>query len=364
MSESAEQQLSQALLERLGPLIITVENQLKDLAQGQVLLQSNISALSTELDMTQTELDKVHDTFARLPHYVAKVVAMRNTIATVTTLSRKLKRRANQVATAREKQAVKAQATRAKEQAYDQAVAAVQAAPSTLPRPQVSRQSSASVLPSTLNSQAQDRPRTPTRITSTQGPTMASVPDTSAASSQLPSQTQPSASAPASIGLPFPLPAKPAFPVVSAMRSSSRAGTPPPSLSPGISPLLSGKASSEEATTPPTSTSGTGALIGGESEMGSEQGEQVERVDLFPQVSTALDDTLIGGSEVEVVRVRRKKKVVTSKSSASSIASTSTTASSKKPQTKIKSTRSVLNAQQPGSQESHNQSESRDMTMA
>ncbi|KAF9365391.1 hypothetical protein BGX34_010213 [Mortierella sp. NVP85] len=358
MSDSAEQQLSQTLLERLGPLIITIENQLKDLAQGQVLLQSNISALSTELDMTQTELDKVHDTFARLPHYVAKITAMRNTIATVTTLSRKLKRRANQVATAREKQAVKAQATRAKEQAYDKAVAAVQAAPSTLPRPQVSRQSSASVLPSTLNSQAQDRPRTPTRITSTQGPAMASVPDTSAVSSQLPPQTQPSASAPASIGLPFPLPAKPAFPVVSAMRSSSRAGTPPPSLSPGISPLLSGKASSEEATTPPTSMSGTGALIGVESEMGSEQGEQVERVDLFPQVSTALDDTL-GGSEVEVVRVRRKKKVVTSKSSASSIASTSTTASSKKPQTKSKSTRSVLNAQQPGSQE-ESATESRD----
>lgn len=88
--------------------------------------------------------------------------------------------------------------------------------------------------------------------------------------------------------------------------------------------------------------------------------EQGERVDLFPQVSTALDDTLIGGFEVEVVRVRRKKKVVTSKSSASSIASTSTTASSKKPQTKIKSTRSVLNAQQPGPQEQESQSESRD----
>ncbi|KAF9962083.1 hypothetical protein BGZ72_010689 [Mortierella alpina] len=73
----------------------------------------------------EEQLDNVHDTFAKLPLYIAKLNAMKNTIASVTVQSRKLKRRADQVAVGREKQAVKSQAARAKEQAYDQTVAAV-----------------------------------------------------------------------------------------------------------------------------------------------------------------------------------------------------------------------------------------------
>ncbi|KAG0197408.1 hypothetical protein BGX28_009102 [Mortierella sp. GBA30] len=49
---------------------------------------------------------------------------MKNTVASVTAQSRKLKRKAEQVAAGREKQAIKKEAARAKEQAYDQAVAA------------------------------------------------------------------------------------------------------------------------------------------------------------------------------------------------------------------------------------------------
>ncbi|KAF9539365.1 hypothetical protein EC957_005463 [Mortierella hygrophila] len=124
MEESPEQLMSQALLEKLEPLIHTIESQLRDLGQGQVILQGNVAQLSSEINMTQAELDKVHDTFARLPHYIAKLTAMKNTIATVSVMSRKLKRRAEQVAIGREKQNNKAQAARAREQAYDQTIAA------------------------------------------------------------------------------------------------------------------------------------------------------------------------------------------------------------------------------------------------
>ncbi|KAF9128295.1 hypothetical protein BGW39_005201 [Mortierella sp. 14UC] len=125
MDDSPEHLMSQALLEKLEPLIHTIESQLRDLGQGQVILQGNIAQLSSELNMTQAELDRVHDTFARLPHYIAKLAAMKNTIANVSVMSRKLKRRAEQVTIGREKQNNKAQAARAREQAYDQTIAAV-----------------------------------------------------------------------------------------------------------------------------------------------------------------------------------------------------------------------------------------------
>ncbi|KAG0240376.1 hypothetical protein BGX31_001997 [Mortierella sp. GBA43] len=158
MSDSVDQLLSQALLEQLGPLINRVDKQLRDLAQVQVLLQGDIAEISGELESTQTELDRVHDTFARLPHYVAKVTAMKNTIASVTTLTKKLKRRASQVAVSREKQAVRAQVTKAKEQAYDQTIAAVQAAPSTPTRPSISRQASTSTIPSGIGTSQYSHP--------------------------------------------------------------------------------------------------------------------------------------------------------------------------------------------------------------
>ncbi|KAI8360635.1 hypothetical protein B0O80DRAFT_494785 [Mortierella sp. GBAus27b] len=335
MSDSVDQLLSQALLEQLGPLINRVDKQLRDLAQVQVLLQGDIAEISGELESTQTELDRVHDTFARLPHYVAKVTAMKNTIASVTTLTKKLKRRASQVAVSREKQAVRAQVTKAKEQAYDQTIAAVQAAPSTPTRPSISRQASTSTIPVRPHSPASERPNTPTRPSSTLIQGAVTKPAVTSSTSS-------------STSLPFPLPTKPAIPAISAIRPSSRPGT-PPSHSPGISPRLSGKPSSREATPPPTSESSVTA-IGTESEAASEQGEQVARVDLFPQVSSI-------GAEVEVVRVRRKK-VVAPKSSASSIASTSTTASKKTPSSKTKSTRSAQAQQSPSSQSSPHESKS------
>ncbi|KAF8980838.1 hypothetical protein BGZ46_003656 [Entomortierella lignicola] len=294
MEDSVEHQLSQALLEKLEPLINTVESQLRDLAQGQAILQNNVAQLSTELDLTQIELDKVHDTFARLPHYVAKLTAMKNTIASVTALSRKLKRRADQVAIGREKQAVKMQMARAKEQAYDQAVAAVQV--TTFSSPLQSSTSTAS--PAPISGQSQD----------IEGEACIQSPQSQSPSSM------------ASIRLPFPLPAKPAFPVVSTMRSSF----------PKASPLASGKMSDRDiVTSSPTAVS---------SPSFEADGQPQERVDRFPQVSSIQDDgstTVTNPSEVEVVRLRRKKKPA-SRSSTSSIASISTTTSIKPPRQSTK----------------------------
>ncbi|KAF9165874.1 hypothetical protein BGX20_000426 [Mortierella sp. AD010] len=307
MNDSVEQQLSQALLEKLEPLINTVESQLRDLAQGQVLLQSNVAQLSSELSLTQEELDKVHDTFARLPHYVAKLAAMKNTIASVTALSRKLKRRADQVVIGREKQAAKMQVARAKEQAYDQAIAAVQAT-ATSSQPQSSRHSSSSISSIPISSVAHDS-GTPTQTTAmTTGTGLV----TGGVSIQ---STQNQGPSPSSTRLPFPLPAKPAFPVVSTMRSS---GSPPP--------LLAGKISDRDI----VASSSSATVVSTQSF--DNTGQLQERVDRFPQVSSLQDDasiTAASSSEVEVVRLRRKKKPV---SKSSSIASVSTTTSTKRGQ--------------------------------
>ncbi|KAF9352222.1 hypothetical protein BGX26_009926 [Mortierella sp. AD094] len=319
MDDSVEQQLSQALLEKLEPLINTVESQLRDLAQGQVLLQSNVAQLSSELSLTQVELDKVHDTFARLPHYVAKLAAMKNTIASVTALSRKLKRRADQVVIGREKQAAKILVARAKEQAYDQAVAAVQAT-STSSQPQSSRHSTSSMSSIPISSVAHDISGTPTQTA-----TMATGTGLVAGGVSIQSPQSQQSSPASSARLPFPLPAKPAFPVVSTMRSS---GSPPPSISPNMSSLLAGKISDRDMVVSPSSATTA------PNQSFDNTGQLQERVDRFPQVSSIQDDasiTAASSSEVEVVRLRRKKKPA-SRSSTSSIASISTTTSTKRGQ--------------------------------
>ncbi|KAF8925381.1 hypothetical protein BGZ58_000861 [Dissophora ornata] len=361
MDQPVERQLSEAFLERLGPIISTVESQLRDLAQDQTTLQENVAQLSSELNMTQAELDKVHDTFARLPHYIAKLAAMKNTIVSATALSRKLQRRADQVAIGREKQAVKQQANRVKEQAYDQAVAAVRVAPSAPSQQQPSGKSSESISPTPPNTQIHDVPKTPTPSSMPASPSLLTVTSMKAATaavavlesatakavsmaSRASSQSQQSQQSSSGLRLPFPLPAKPAFPVVSTMRPSSRSGSPSSSLSSGMSPLLSGKDSERDMTASPASATTSRSLDSG---AGIDQSQ--EREDRFAQVSYGQDDASIaavGSSEVEVVRLRRKKKSAP-KSSASSISSISTNASTKKSQgTKTKSTKSTLGAQQ------------------
>ncbi|KAK3841972.1 MAG: hypothetical protein J3R72DRAFT_146554 [Linnemannia gamsii] len=306
MEDSPEQFMSQALLEKLEPLIHTIESQLRDLGQGQVILQGNVAQLSSELNMTQAELDKVHDTFARLPHYIAKLTAMKNTIANVSVISRKLKRRAEQVAIGREKQNNKAQAARAREQAYDQTIAAVR---SKIPGPAAS----ASTQP-----QAQ----------SSSGTASAGGTSSGQASSPLSPQSRPTLSMP-SIRLPFPLPAKPAFPIVSTTRSSSGSGSPPPSSSQRLSPMLSGRGVETPTGTPPGELYPEQTSERPDSNSNSPQQPLVDR---FPQISVGTNDAIqaVGSSpmEVEVMRLRRKKKAG-SKSSASSVASTGTTSSKK-----------------------------------
>ncbi|KAF9930161.1 hypothetical protein FBU30_000829 [Linnemannia zychae] len=291
MDESPELLMSQALLEKLEPLIHTIESQLRDLGQGQVIIQDNIAQLSSELSMTQGELDKVHDTFARLPHYIAKLTAMKNTIATVTATSRKLKRRAEQVAIGREKQHNKAQAAMAKEQAYDQEIAAVQS------------------------------------IGSGQAPSASAGGIGEALGSQNPPPLSPQSRSPSSmpsIRLPFPAPAKPAFPIVSTMRTPNGSGSPPPSTLQRLSPNLSGRGIISSALGSP----GEPNLDPSEEQFDSNtNNSQQPLVDRFPQITSISDDAIKaeGSSmEVEVVRLKRKKKA-RSKSSASSIASTGTT---------------------------------------
>ncbi|KAG0315033.1 hypothetical protein BGZ97_008722 [Linnemannia gamsii] len=309
MEESPEQLMSQALLEKLEPLIHTIESQLRDLGQGQVILQDNVAQLSSELNITQAELDKVNDTFARLPHYIAKLAAMKNTIATVSVMSRKLKRRAEQVAIGREKQNNKAQAARAREQAYDQTIAAVQ-----------SKSSGPAASTST-------EPQTPSNsATGTAIGTVGEASRSQAFSPLLP-QSRPTISMP-SIRLPFPLPAKPAFPIVSTSRSSSGTGSPPPTSSQRLSPMLSGRG---VETSRIVSTGELGPEQASEQVDSNSNSPQEPLVDRFPQISSTTDDSLkaVGPSmEVEVVRLRRKKKAG-SKSSASSVTSIGTTGSKK-----------------------------------
>ncbi|KAG0056090.1 hypothetical protein BGZ83_006351 [Gryganskiella cystojenkinii] len=295
-----EQQFSQALLEKLEPLILNVDRQLRDLGQGQTILQEQMSQLSLELGASQSELDRVHDTFARLPHYIAKVAAMKNTIASVTVQSKKLKKRSDLVVLGREKQLAKAQASRAKEQAYDQTIAAVKgpAGPST---PTASATSPRPLSPGSASPLAKS-----SVSTATSGGTIFMSPNTSSSSLLAPVRTPimaESISTTPSRTLPFPLPAKPAFPIVSTTR-------PPSSASPS----------------PPPST--TASII-----MDTASPPQ-DPVDRFPQVSSSAgggtdqdDDELaaaISPLAVEVVRLRRKKKTG-SKSSLNSTTSTSTT---------------------------------------
>ncbi|KAG0319230.1 hypothetical protein BGZ99_005231 [Dissophora globulifera] len=350
MDLSTEHQLSLALLEKLEPLVLTVQSQLRDLAQGQVILQSNIAQLSSELSITEAELDKVHDTFARLPHYVAKVTAIKNTIASVTVISRKLQRRADQVVIGREKQAARQLASRAKEQAYDQAVAA--AVVRTTPSGSSQEQDSLT--------QTHDRPGTPTRapipvspspLTATsmraataavsvlESATAAAVSMASRAAASSASQSPQSSSPIPGLRLPFPLPAKPAFPVVSTMRPSSTSGS-PTTLPSTRAPQSSGRDSDRNTTGSPVS----GNSVDIHDRIQGEDG----REDRFPQVSSLQQEdassAAVGlSTEVEVVRLRRKKKKDTSKSSGSSTASVSTTASAKKTiGTKTKTSKSAL----------------------
>ncbi|KAF9905924.1 hypothetical protein EC991_001165 [Linnemannia zychae] len=312
MDDSPEQLMSQTLLEKLEPLIHTIESQLRDLGQGQVILQGNVAQLSSELNMTQTELDKVHDTFARLPHYIAKLVAMKNTIANVSVMSRKLKRRAEQVAIGREKQNNKAQAARAREQAYDQTIAAVQS--------KTSKSASASTQPQAQSSSGS--------AIGGAAVTSGGTSSNQASSPQSP-QSRSTISMP-SIRLPFPLPAKPAFPIVSTMRPSSGSGSPPPSSSQRLSPMLSGRGVETPTVSPPGEL-GQELANGRPDSNSNSNSPQQDLVDRFPQISAGTDDGIkaVGSSmEVEVVRLRRKKKAG-SKSSASSVASTGTTGSKK-----------------------------------
>ncbi|KAF9285498.1 hypothetical protein BGZ68_003809 [Mortierella alpina] len=308
--------------------------------QGQVLLHSSIAELSSTLNLTQEQLDNVHDTFAKLPLYIAKLSAMKNTIASVTAQSRKLKRRADQVAVGREKQALKSQAARAKEQAYDQTIAAVpvaSASPTTtttftqqIEASSPSLRSSSSSPSPTLASSNRTRSGTPTRSGSPSTNSLYGAPATTTAATTIASdgassqslKSQSSASM-SSIRLPFPLPAKPAFPIISSTRPLSGSGSPPPSLTP-------------RRMSPTAIASPGGVAIGNDSAVDTADatGPPRELVDRFPQVSSlSQDDSGIAAvsspSTVEVVRLRRKKKAV-SKSSASSVASISTTASAQK----------------------------------
>jgi len=233
---------------------------------------------------------------------------MKNTIATVSVISRKLKRRAEQVAIGRAKQNNKAQAARAREQAYDQTIAAVQSrtsgsTASALTEPQMQSSSGAGAAGTAGGASANQ------------------------AISPLSPQSRSTISMP-SIRLPFPLPAKPAFPIVSTTRSSSGTGSPPPSSSQRLSPMLSGRGVEISTVTSTGELCPEQAIEQADSNSNSPQQPLVDR---FPQISSTTDDSIkaVGSSmEVEVVRLRRKKKAG-SKSSASSVASTGTTGSKK-----------------------------------
>ncbi|KAI9231826.1 MAG: hypothetical protein BYD32DRAFT_429884 [Podila humilis] len=300
-STSPELQVSQSLLEKLEPLIRTVEHQLMELGQGQILLQNHVSQMSSELALSQTELDKVQDTFAKLPHYIAKITAMKNMIASVQIQSRKVKRRAELVVIGREKQANKQQAARAKEKAYDQAIAAVKVSPTTasptdsLPEPTKDTETSSS-----------DRPSTPS-IQSIGKSIVAGVANS----------LQPPKGIRSPVNLPFPLPAKPAFPVVS---TRSPNGSPPPGLSQRLSPLLSRRSTGRENSASPTGgpASDEVSIRSGSTEPPESDDVPEDRVDRFPEISAMDNVAATVGSEVEVVRVVRRKKKTSSRSNASS----------------------------------------------
>ncbi|KAF9160669.1 hypothetical protein DFQ26_005289 [Actinomortierella ambigua] len=183
--------------------------------QGQALLLSNVAILSHDLALTEAQLNQVTDTFAQLPHYVAKVNAIKSTMTQLHTQNKKLKRRTELVCSGRERQAAREQETRAREQAFDRVIAAVEA-------------------PLSAESRSP-----PTSIGSSSGGGGSS--------------SGGGATAAAAAGLPFPLPAKPAFPIVSKRSpNSSRTASPvPPSslreVSPAASPSLRSSGSSSPA---------------------------------------------------------------------------------------------------------------------
>lgn len=227
---------------------------------------------------------------------------MKNTLASVQVQSRKVKRRAELVVIGREKQANKQQAARAKEKAYDQAIAAVKVSPTTasptdsLPGPTKDTEISSS----------SDRPSTPS-IQSIGKSIVAGVANS----------LQPPKGIRSPVSLPFPLPAKPAFPVVS---TRSPNGSPPPGLSQRLSPLLSRRSTGRENSASPTGgpASDEVSIRSGSTEPPESDDVPEDRVDRFPEISAMDDVAATVGSEVEVVRVVRRKKKTSSRSNASS----------------------------------------------
>lgn len=223
---------------------------------------------------------------------------MKNTIASVQVQSRKVKRRAELVVIGREKQANKQQAAKAKEKAYDQAIAAVKVPTPTTASPR----DSISEIPA-----SSDRPNTPS---------IQSIGKSIVAG--LANSLQPPKDIKSPVSLPFPLPAKPAFPVVS---TRSPNGSPPPGLSNRLSPLLSRQSTGRE-----NSASPTGGPASDEVSIRSGSTEPLEpsdvpaedRVDRFPEISAMDDIAATVSSEVEVVRVVRRKKKMSSRSNTSS----------------------------------------------
>ncbi|KAG0331110.1 hypothetical protein BG004_001821 [Podila humilis] len=291
---------------------------------SQASLQEHISKLSSELTLSQSELDKVQDTFAKVPHYVAKVTAMRNSLTSMQALARKVKRRTELVVIGREKQANKQHAARAKEKAYDQSIAAIKVpSPATTatigtPTSQVDYYPTKDML-STSSSSTSDRPSTPNSIHSIGKSIVATV----ASSLQATASSSKSA---VNLNLPFPLPAKPAFPVVS---TRSPNGSPPPGLTQKLSPLLSRQSTVRESSASPTGRNSMSDDVSIRSSSGSvilpvvdaDEPAMEGRVDRFPEISAIDEGTSTNvGAEVEVVRVVRRKKKTPSRSSTCSTA--------------------------------------------
>ncbi|KAG0243691.1 hypothetical protein BGW41_001564 [Actinomortierella wolfii] len=206
--------LSQGLLGKLEPFIHTIESQLKDLEQGQALLLNNVANISQDLAMTESQLNQVTDIFAQLPHYIAKVNAIKSTMTQLHVQNKKLKRRTELIRSGRVRQAAREQELRAREQAYDRVIAAVEA-------------------PSASTN------RSPTT----------SIKSSSGGGGGTGSGTASAAATAA--GLPFPLPAKPAFPIVS-KRSPNSSGTasPTPRLARESSPAASSSPHSSTSSSP------------------------------------------------------------------------------------------------------------------
>ncbi|KAF9976910.1 hypothetical protein BGZ73_007527 [Actinomortierella ambigua] len=218
---SPEALLSQGLLGKIEPLVQTIESQLKDLEQGQALILNNVATLSHDLALSEAQLNQVVDIFAQLPHYVAKVNAMKTTMSNLHTLNKKIKRRAELVCSGRERQAVREQETRAREQAFDRVIAAVEA-PTT-----------------------SDNRSSPTSTGSSSG-------GLGGNNSHMAGGASAAGAGVGAPGLPFPLPAKPAFPIVSkrSPNSSGAASPAPPSSLREGSPAASPSPRSSRSSTP------------------------------------------------------------------------------------------------------------------